>query len=212
MGRRIASHVNLAVFAVAAVAIVVVSLLSAIPSAAAATPRAGGWSTVKNAASDQHVADLASFAVDAYNKKQKARLRLISVESARSQVGAGTKWSITLQAVAPAANTGHIRINPPLTTYVTEVFEKPTAAAKQPTGVAHLAVQPFVQRPVVGDGQSSGGAQPAVGDGQPAGVAQPVGDGQTSGGAQPVGGGQTLAVKQPALADSLKLVSFAKKK
>ncbi|CAI7884895.1 unnamed protein product, partial [Closterium sp. NIES-53] len=70
MGRRIDSHVNLAVLAVAAVAIVVVSLLAAIPSAAAATSRAGGWSTVKDAASDQHVADLANFAVDAYNKKQ----------------------------------------------------------------------------------------------------------------------------------------------
>ncbi|CAI7750378.1 unnamed protein product [Closterium sp. NIES-54] len=212
MGRRIDSHVNLAVLAVAAVAIVVVSLLAAIPSAAAATSRAGGWSTVKDAASDQHVADLANFAVDAYNKKQNTRLRFISVLSAKSQVVAGTKWSITLQAVAPAANTAHIRINPPLTTYVTEVFEKPTAAVKQPTGVAHLAVQPVVKLPVVGDGQTSGVAQPAVGNGQPAGVAQPVGDGQTSGVVQPVGGGQPLAVQQPALADSLKLVSFAKKK
>ncbi|CAI5519434.1 unnamed protein product [Closterium sp. Naga37s-1] len=212
MGRRIDSHVNLAVLAVAAVAIVVVSLLAAIPSAAAATPRAGGWSTVKDAASDQHVADLANFAVDAYNKKQNTCLRFISVLSAKSQLVAGTKWSITLQAVAPAPNTAHIRINPPLTTYVTEVFEKPTAAVKQPTGVAHLAVQPVVKLPVVGDGQTSGVAQPAVGNGQPAGVAQPVGDGQTSGVVQPVGGGQPLAVQQPALADSLKLVSFAKKK
>ncbi|CAI5499799.1 unnamed protein product [Closterium sp. Naga37s-1] len=148
----------------------------------------------------------------ALSRCPKARLRLVSVESAKSQVVAGTKWSITLQAVAPAANTGHIRIKPPLTTYVTEVFEKPTAAVKQPAGVAHLAVQPVVKKPVVGDGQTSGVAQPAVGNGQPAGVAQLVGDGQTSGGAQPVGGGQTSAVKQPALADSLKLVSFAKKK
>ncbi|CAI5956290.1 unnamed protein product [Closterium sp. NIES-65] len=198
--------------AFAAVAVVVVSLLSAIPSPAAATPLVGGWSTVKDAPNDQHVADLANFAVDAYNKKQHTRLRFISVLSAKSQVVAGTKWSITLQAVAPAANKGHIRINPPLTTYVTEVFEKPTAAAKQPAGVAHLAVQPIVKRPVVGDGQTSGVAQPAMGDGQPAGVAQPVGDGQATGVAQLVGGGQTSAVKQPALADSLKLVSFAKKK
>ncbi|CAI5457683.1 unnamed protein product [Closterium sp. Yama58-4] len=201
------SHVNHAMFAVAAV-VAVVSLLSAIPSAAAATPRTGGWSTVKDAANDQHVADLASFAVDAYNKKQHTRLRFISVLSAKSQVVAGTKWSITLQAVAPAANKGRIRINPPLTTFVTEVFEKPTAAVKQPTGVAHLAVEPFepvLRRPVVDDGQTSGVVQPAVGDEQLAGVAQLVGE-------QQVGGGQTSAVQQqPALVGSLELRSFKKK-
>ncbi|CAI5525769.1 unnamed protein product [Closterium sp. Naga37s-1] len=94
-------------------------------------------------------------------------LKLVSVESAKSQVVAGVNWSITLKAaVAPVARPlgRHRRASPPVTsTYVAEVFQSLTPVVGEPTVAAQRgdAAQPM------------GNGQPAVG-GQPSGAAQPV--------------------------------------
>ncbi|CAI5522774.1 unnamed protein product [Closterium sp. Naga37s-1] len=201
-----------------AVAAVVV-VLSSIPFAAAGS-LLGGWSAVKGAAKSKEVKEVASFAVDAYNKQQGKSLKLVSVVSAKSQVVAGTNWIITLKAAAVtpvARHLGRRRASPPVTTYVAEVFqslwpvgEDPTVAAQpadaaQPVGNGQPAVgngQPVVSngKPAVGNGQ------PVVSNGQPVvSNEQPVVDGQ-SGAAQSVMSRRHKTV----LADYLKLVSFSK--
>ncbi|CAI5986919.1 unnamed protein product [Closterium sp. NIES-64] len=174
--------------AVAAVAVV----LSSVPFAAAGS-LLGGWSAVKGAAKSKEVKQVASFAVDAYNKKEGTGLKLVSVESAKSQVVAGVNWSITLKAaaIAPVARRlRHRRASPPATsTYVAEVFQSLTPVVGEPTVAAQRA----------GAAQPVGNGQAAVGNGQPVvRNERPVADVQLSG-------------VKPVLADYLVLVSFAKK-
>ncbi|CAI5519429.1 unnamed protein product [Closterium sp. Naga37s-1] len=127
-------------------------------------------------------------------------LKLVSVESAKSQVVAGVNWSITLKAaaVAPVARRlGHRRASPPATTtYVAEVFQSLTPVVGEPTVAAQRA----------GAAQPVGNGQAAVGNGQPVvSNERPVADVQQSGVAKPV------LAREPVLADYLVLVSFAKK-
>ncbi|CAI7729827.1 unnamed protein product [Closterium sp. NIES-54] len=175
-------------------------VLSSLPFAAAGSSLLGGWSAVQGAAKSQEVKKLASFAVNAHNKKEGTGLKLVSVESAKSQVVAGVNWSITLKAtaVAPVARRlGHRRASPPATTtYVAEVFQSLTPVDGEPTVEAQRA----------GTAQPVGNGQAAVGNGQPVvSNERPVVDVQQSGVAKPV------LAREPVLADYLVLVSFTKK-
>ncbi|CAI7750375.1 unnamed protein product [Closterium sp. NIES-54] len=128
MVQRIASHglnPKHAVLAVTAVVVVVVSLLSSFPCAAA-SGLPGPWTAVKDAATNKDVEALARFAVDAQNKKQKSSLNFRSVKAASHKVVDGDKWQIILRVTqASPRNSMGRRAVAPLTDYVAEIWDQP---------------------------------------------------------------------------------------
>ena len=89
--------------------------------------RVGGYSPIENL-NDQHLVEIAQFAVDQYNKQNGAHLQLVKIVKAEQQVVSGMNYRLVIEAKDGGAERNYQAI----------VYEKPWQKIRQLTSFKPL--------------------------------------------------------------------------